>query len=100
MLRLCHELPRYSLDMDFWFVKDTDFAGFFDRLSAMLEKDYKVTDSWNKHYSILVELQRAKGSPRLKIEIRKKSSCTWRFRGKDCLFPAFSHAGTGSWIHP
>ncbi len=71
MLRLCHELPRYSLDMDFWFVKDTEFEEFFDRLSEMLGKDHNVTDSWNKHYSILVELQIAKGSPKLKIEMRK-----------------------------
>ncbi|NIW13748.1 MAG: hypothetical protein GWN31_07430, partial [Candidatus Thorarchaeota archaeon] len=25
MLRLCHEMPRYSLDMDFWFYKEVDY---------------------------------------------------------------------------
>jgi predicted nucleotidyltransferase component of viral defense system len=26
MLRLCHELPRYSLDLDFWFYRETDYT--------------------------------------------------------------------------
>jgi len=89
MLRLCHELPRYSLDMDFWFAKDTDFAEFFDRLSGMLDKDHKVTDSWNKHYSIPVELQRAKGSPKLKIELRKRVAARGGAEEKIAFSPHF-----------
>jgi predicted nucleotidyltransferase component of viral defense system len=72
MLRLCHELPRYSLVMDFWFSKETDFLQFYRRLSDALSKEHDVTDSQNKYHSILVEIRRAKGEPRLKIEIRKK----------------------------
>jgi len=72
MLRLCHELPRYSLDMDFWFFRETDFGQFHRRLSDVLSKEHDVTDSQNKYHSILFEIRRAKGTPRLKIEIRKK----------------------------
>jgi predicted nucleotidyltransferase component of viral defense system len=72
MLRLCHELPRYSLDMDFWFFRETDFEGFFERLSETLKKEHRITDAQNKYHSILVELQKARGKPKLKIEIRKK----------------------------
>ena len=72
LLRLCHELPRYSLDMDFWFFRETDFVQFYGRLSDALSKEHDITDSQNKYHSILVEIRRAKGEPRLKIEIRKK----------------------------
>jgi predicted nucleotidyltransferase component of viral defense system len=72
MLRLCHELPRYSLVMDFWFFRETDFGQFYRRLSDTLSKEHDITDCQNKYHSILVEIRRAKGEPRLKIEIRKK----------------------------
>jgi hypothetical protein len=72
MLRLCHELPRYSLDTDFWFFRETDFNQFYNRLHEALIKEHDITDSQNKYHSILVEIRRAKGEPRLKIEIRKK----------------------------
>ena len=72
MLRLCHELPRYSLEMDFWFFKKTDFARFYKRLRDLLTKDHDVTDAQDKYYSPLFEIRRARGTPRLKIEMRKK----------------------------
>jgi predicted nucleotidyltransferase component of viral defense system len=72
MLRLCHALPRYSLDMDFWFFRKTDFGQFYGRLSDALSKEHDITDSQNKYHSILVEIRRARGEPELKIEIRKK----------------------------
>ena len=72
MLRLCHELPRYSLDMDFWFFKETDFARFYKRLQDVLNKEHDVTDAQDKYYSLLFEIRRARGTPRLKIEMRKK----------------------------
>jgi predicted nucleotidyltransferase component of viral defense system len=71
MLRLCHELPRYSIDMDFWFYRETESVAFYQRLSEAMQREWDVTDVWNKHYSILLEIRRAKGAPRLKIEIRK-----------------------------
>ena len=43
MLRLCHDLPRYSADLDFWIVKDIRYEPYFDRLkkfiSAVLPTD-------------------------------------------------------------
>jgi predicted nucleotidyltransferase component of viral defense system len=71
MLRLCHELPRYSLDMDFWFFKQMDFDSFYDRLTDSIRQEYDVTDMQNKFYSILVEIRKRLGISRLKIEIRK-----------------------------
>jgi len=71
MLRLCHDLPRYSIDMDFWFYREEESGAFYTRLSEAMQQEWDVTDAWNKHFSILLEIRRAKGAPRLKIEVRK-----------------------------
>ncbi|MCX5666224.1 MAG: nucleotidyl transferase AbiEii/AbiGii toxin family protein [Candidatus Omnitrophica bacterium] len=72
MLRLCYELNRYSMDLDFWFVKKIDHKVYFNRLKEYLGERYELTDAHIKHYTILLEL-RSKGYPkRLKIEIRKE----------------------------
>ena len=71
MLRLCHELPRYSLDMDFWFFKRIDFEEYYSRLEDATRQEYDVQDMQNKFYSILVEIRNMAGMPKLKIEIRK-----------------------------
>ena len=72
MLRLCHELNRYSVDLDFWFVKKVDHNLYFNKLKKYLEERYELTDAQIKHYTILLEL-RSKGYPKkLKIEIRKE----------------------------
>jgi len=72
MLRLCHELPRYSLDLDFWFYKESDFSGFFARLRDAASAAYEITDAQEKFYSLLLEMRRARGTTKLKIEVRKK----------------------------
>ena len=89
MLRGCHELPRYSLDMDFWFFKETDFSQFYRRLSDVLSKEHDVTDSQNKYHSILFEIRRAKGTPRLKIEIRKELASSGTTEEKIAFSPHF-----------
>ncbi|MCK7512410.1 MAG: nucleotidyl transferase AbiEii/AbiGii toxin family protein [Desulfobacterales bacterium] len=33
MLRLCHELNRYSVDLDFWFITKDRAKAFFDKLA-------------------------------------------------------------------
>jgi len=71
MLRLCHELPRYSRDMDFWFFKEEDYEHFYDRFLDALVRDHNVTDSQNSSYSILAEIRRKKRMAKLKIKILK-----------------------------
>lgn len=78
MLRLCHELNRYSVDLDFWFVKKTDQREYFAALSKFLRAHYEVTDAQAKHFTLLIELRSPSYPMRLKIEIRKAS--------KDCDF--------------
>lgn len=72
MLRLCHELPRYSVDLDFWFFRALNFERFFERIVAELKKDYNITDSHNKLFSMVFEISPGFRKRHLKIEIRKE----------------------------
>jgi predicted nucleotidyltransferase component of viral defense system len=90
MLRLCHELPRYSLDMDFWFFKEVGLEEFYEQLGDSIRHEYDVTDMQNKFYSILVELRRKPRSPRLKIEIRKTQAPAGSTEEKIAFSPHFS----------
>jgi hypothetical protein len=81
MLRLCHELNRYSVDLDFWFVKKISPDEFYDKIGSSLVKDYEITDSQIKHYTILFEFRSAFYPKRLKIEIRReRKDCDYQER--------------------
>ncbi len=71
MLRLCHELKRYSADIDFWFIKRVEPSSYFSKMKQQLNKDYEITDAQIKHYTFLLELRSKKYPKRLKIEIRR-----------------------------
>ena len=45
MLRLCHQLNRYSADLDFWFAKQTDQDAYFDKFERLFENEYEITDA-------------------------------------------------------
>lgn len=88
MLRLCHELNRYSVDLDFWFVKKVSQNDFFDKGLKTFEKYYEITDAQIKHYTILFELRSAQYPKRLKIEIRRElKDCDYQ---QDIAFSKFS----------
>ena len=57
MLRLCHELNRYSVDLDFWFVKPLDQDIYFKEMRKHFGKDYEITDAHIKFHTILLELR-------------------------------------------
>jgi predicted nucleotidyltransferase component of viral defense system len=88
MLRLCHELNRYSVDLDFWFLKDIQAQDFFIRVQEALSLHYEITDAQNKYYTIIVELRSSIYPRRLKIEIRKKYE-DWDYQEK-IAFSRFS----------
>ena len=72
MLRLCHELNRYSTDLDLWFIKKTDTAAYFLKMKKVLLERYVLNDVCDKFNTLLFEIK-AQGYPRLlKIEIRKE----------------------------
>lgn len=72
MLRLCHELTRYSVDLDFWFIKETPQNVYFDHMREAFAKDYEITDAQIKRNTLLLELRSARYPKRLKIEIRRE----------------------------
>lgn len=71
MLRLCHGLDRFSVDLDFWVIKDLK-TGFFEDMRAYLAGYYDLKDSAEKFHTILFEL-RSPAYPRsMKLEIRRE----------------------------
>lgn len=72
MLRLCYDLNRFSVDLDFWLYKKINEEEFFSKLKDFLSRHYVVRDAENKFYTMLFEIS-SKDYPRsLKIEIRKE----------------------------
>ncbi len=72
MLRLCHGLDRYSVDLDFWVMKDIDWTKYYRRMERYLLQFYTLADAANKHFTILFELKSPQYPRALKIEIRKE----------------------------
>ena len=81
MLRLCHELNRYSVDLDFWQIKSTADNVLFDKIQDVLNQDYDITDAQTKHFTVLIEIRSGNFPKRLKIEIRKEIR-EWDFQEK------------------
>ncbi|APF18181.1 nucleotidyl transferase AbiEii/AbiGii toxin family protein [Caldithrix abyssi] len=81
MLRLCHELPRYSVDLDFWKLNAQDDQNLLDRLVRILGKTYEITDAQLKHFTILVEMRSSRFPGRLKIEVRRRLT-DWEYEEK------------------
>jgi len=81
MLRLCHELNRYSVDLDFWFKKNVQERVFFMQLQKAVSSNYEITDAQNKYYTIIFELRSPLYPRRLKIEIRKNYK-DWDYQEK------------------
>jgi predicted nucleotidyltransferase component of viral defense system len=71
MLRLCHNLNRYSTDLDFWIDTKIDSKSFFLSVKGILSTNYQLTDSANKKYTLLFEIKSPTVNRSLKIEIRK-----------------------------
>lgn len=72
MLRLCHDMNRYSVDLDFWLRPGTRADAYHRRLRRALGNAFEVTDSKQKFFTLLFEL-RSPGYPRrLKLEIRRR----------------------------
>src|SRR4030066_2136237 len=74
MLRLCHNLNRYSTDLDFWLDKKSDPKLIYSKCKSSLSGAYQLTDSANKKFTILFELKAPTVSRSLKIEIRKEQT--------------------------
>ena len=72
MLRLCHNLNRFSVNLDFWVVKKLK-PKFFDDMKAYLAKHYDIKDSAKKFHTLLFELRSHAYPGSLKLEIRRQT---------------------------
>jgi len=89
MLRLCHELNRFSVDLDFWIIAPIRENDYFSKTRQLLEKSYDVTDAEIKYHTILFEVRSTRYPRLLKLEIRREKG--------DCDYEekiAFSRFGT------
>ena len=71
MLRLCHNLNRYSTDLDFWLDAKSDSKKIYSKCRGLLSTNYQLTDFANKRNALLFELKAPAVTRSLKIEIRK-----------------------------
>lgn len=98
MLRLCHNLNRYSTDLDFWLDKKSDPKSIYTKCKGSLSAAYQLTDSANKKFTILFEIKVPAINRKLKIEIRKEqTNYDWerkiafsRFTNKQVLVKALT----------
>jgi len=74
MLRLCHNLNRYSTDLDFWLDKSEDSKAAFLTIKKIFSDNYKLIDSANKKFTLLFEIKTPSVNRSLKIEIRKEQT--------------------------
>ncbi len=72
MLRLCHGLDRFSVDLDFWLAHPEDASKIFKEMTDYLNRFYDLKDAADKYYTLLFELSSPTYPRRLKIEIRKE----------------------------
>mgnify|MGYP001389408308 CR=1 FL=1 len=73
MMRLCFGLNRFSVDLDFWVTDKVSRPKLFREIKSALAKDYKITDSADKFYTMLFEISSKDFPSSLKIEIRKET---------------------------
>lgn len=72
MLRLCHNLNRYSTDLDFWISTEIDTTQLYQKIMDALSNRYLIRDAEDKFHTLLFEIQSTNCPRRLKIEIRKE----------------------------
>jgi len=71
MLRLCHGLDRYSVDLDFYLLKSQSPAAFLARCVNPLGTRFAITGAADKKNTILIELSSMQSPRKLKVEINK-----------------------------
>ena len=73
MLRLCHGLNRFSVDLDFWLLTVIDEKGFFKNVRECLAQSYEITDAAMKFRTMLFEIRSKSYPRRLKLEFRREA---------------------------
>ncbi len=81
MLRLCHNLNRYSTELNFWLDISVDSKQIYKSIRNALSDNYKLTDSMNKRNTLLFEFKSSSVNRSLKIEIRiEQMDFDWEYK--------------------
>lgn len=76
MLRLCHELNRYSVDLDFYLKVNKESGSVAQEIKNALQQKFAITDFAEKRNTILIEISSAEFPRKLKIEINTQQRYT------------------------
>lgn len=80
-LYLFHNLPRFSVDLDFDLLDETKKDLVFSKVNQIVGKFAEVREKRDKFYNLFWLLSYKKGSPQLKVEINKRSfECSYELR--------------------
>ena len=71
-LMLFHDLPRFSVDLDFNLVENSNEEVVYDKLRAILAAHGAIRDEARKHYGILLVLSYEDGDRNLKAEVSNR----------------------------
>jgi hypothetical protein len=74
MLRLCHNLNRYSTDIDFWVKSAEDTGKYYEKIHHALSNVFSIKDAEEKANTLLFEIRSPESVRSLVIEIRKDQS--------------------------
>ena len=74
MLRLCHNLNRYSTDLDFWLDSQSDSKTIFKNIKNTLSDNFTLMDAANKRNTLVFQFRSPGVNRSLKIEVRKDLS--------------------------
>lgn len=72
-LMLFHDLPRFSIDLDFNLTENSNEARVYEKLRTILTAHGAIRDEARKHYGILLVLNYEDGDRNLKVEVSTRS---------------------------
>jgi predicted nucleotidyltransferase component of viral defense system len=71
-LMLFHNLPRFSVDLDFNLIEEVDRQGVHNKIRKILSRHGDIRDEALKHFGLLLVLNYEKGNRNLKVEISNR----------------------------
>ncbi|MFC1497569.1 nucleotidyl transferase AbiEii/AbiGii toxin family protein [Verrucomicrobiota bacterium] len=72
-LMLFHDLPRFSVDLDFNLIKNSSDKPVYDKIRNILAGYGTIHDEVRKHYGMLLVLNYEDGDRNLKVEISNRT---------------------------
>lgn len=68
-MMLFHDLPRFSVDLDFNLLGDSESRSVYDKLRQLLMNYGTIHDEAKKHYGMILVLNYEQGGRNLKLEV-------------------------------